>query len=106
MRVLGHYLQVEAGVPTTTTGRVHLEWTGTACKTNYCSRLQFIATNDTALCALPGEFTDHVVMVSLQTPGHPGLLWIPASKETLRRILKGMGGYVGVGGRLGVLCVI
>ena len=87
-------------MPATTTGRVHPEWTGTACKMNYCSRLRFIATNDTALRALPGKFTDHVVMVGLQTPGHPGLLWIPASEETH---FEGDGGYVG--GRLvGTMC--
>ncbi len=52
---------------------------------------QFIATNDTALRALLGEFIDHGVVVSVQIPGYPDVLWIPASKETLRRILKGMG---------------
>ena len=67
---------------------------------------QLIATNDTALRALLGKFMDHEVVVSVRIPGHSDVLWIPASKETLRRILKGMGGYVGVGGRLGVLCVI
>ncbi len=50
---------------------------------------QFITTNDTALRALLGEFMDHGVVVSVQTPGHADVL--PASKETLRRILKGMG---------------
>ena len=52
---------------------------------------QFIATSDTALRGLLGEFMDHGVVASVQTPGHPDVLWIPASKETLRRILKEMG---------------
>ena len=43
---------------------------------------QFIATNDTTLRA---------PVLSVQTPGRPDVLWIPASKETSRRILKGMG---------------
>ena len=52
---------------------------------------QFIATNDTKLRALLGEFIDHGVVVSVHTPGHPDVLWIPASRETLQRILKRMG---------------
>lgn len=52
---------------------------------------EFIATNDTVLRALLGEFMDHGVLASAKTPGHPDVLWIPASKETLRRILRGMG---------------
>jgi len=48
-----------------------------------CQR--FIATNETALRALLGELMDHGLVVSVQIPGHPDVLWIPASKETLRR---------------------
>jgi origin recognition complex subunit 2 len=55
------------------------------------ARKELIATNDTALRALLGEFMDHGVVASVQKPGHPDVLWIPASKEALRRILREMG---------------
>jgi origin recognition complex subunit 2 len=54
------------------------------------ARLEFIATSDTALRALLGEFMDHGVVASVQMPGQPDVLWIPAPKEMLRRILRAM----------------
>ena len=55
------------------------------------ARAEFLATSDTALRALLGEFTDHGVVTSVQTPGQPDVLWIPASREMLRRILRALG---------------
>lgn len=55
------------------------------------ARQDIIATSDTALRALLGEFMDHGVVASVQTPGQPDVLWIPAPKEMLRRILKTLG---------------
>ena len=55
------------------------------------ARQEFIATSDTALRALLGEFMDHGVVASVQTPGEPDVLWIPAPKEMLQRILRAMG---------------
>jgi origin recognition complex subunit 2 len=54
------------------------------------ARQEFIATSDTALRALLGEFMDHGVVASVQMVGQPEVLWIPAPKEMLRRILKAM----------------
>ena len=55
------------------------------------ARQEFIATSDTALRALLGEFMDHGVVASVQNPGQPDVLWIPAPKEMLRRILSALG---------------
>lgn len=52
------------------------------------ARDDFIATNDTALRALMGEFKDHGLMVSirLESSGAEGS-WIPLRKEALSRIV-------------------
>ena len=58
------------------------------------ARSDFIASSDTALRALLGEFMDHGVVVSSAASGNAEggaeVLWIPAGKEVLKRILDGM----------------
>jgi origin recognition complex subunit 2 len=52
------------------------------------ARDQFVATNDTALRALPGEFRDHGLVVTVGT-GVMEMLWIPLRKERLTKLLDG-----------------
>ncbi|THH20555.1 hypothetical protein EW146_g839 [Bondarzewia mesenterica] len=54
------------------------------------ARDNFIATNDTALRSLLGEFRDHglVVITGASTLGGSELLWIPLRKERLARLLE------------------
>ena len=53
------------------------------------ARDNFIATNDTALRSLLGEFRDHNLVVSAQGVGGAGeVLWIPLRKERLSSALK------------------
>jgi len=55
------------------------------------ARDNFIATNDTALRSLLGEFRDHGLV--LAAPGGPGsgeILWIPVRKERLSSILHSL----------------
>jgi len=53
------------------------------------ARDNFIATNDTALRSLLGEFRDHNLVVSAQGVGGAGeVLWIPLRKERLSSTLK------------------
>ena len=53
------------------------------------ARDNFIATNDTALRALLGEFRDHGLVVSAQAGAGSGeILWIPVRKERLSNILQ------------------
>ena len=55
------------------------------------ARDNFIATNDTALRALLGEFRDHGLVVSAQAGAGSGeILWIPVRKERLSNILQAM----------------
>ncbi|KAL1744173.1 origin recognition complex, subunit 2 [Schizophyllum fasciatum] len=49
------------------------------------ARDKFIATNDTALRALLGEFRDHGLVVGA---GAPEALWIPMRRERLANVLK------------------
>ncbi|KAA1474756.1 origin recognition complex subunit 2 [Dentipellis sp. KUC8613] len=53
------------------------------------ARDQFIATNDTALRALLGEFRDHglVVAANSGTVGAGEMLWIPLRKERLKKLV-------------------
>ncbi|KAG2054509.1 origin recognition complex subunit 2, partial [Suillus hirtellus] len=53
------------------------------------ARDAFIATNDTALRALLGEFRDHGLVVSVAQPGTSGseVLWIPLRKERLLKLV-------------------
>ena len=56
------------------------------------ARDHFVATNDTALRALLGEFKDHGLVVTVGT-GAMGLgetLWIPLRKERLTKLLDGL----------------
>ena len=57
--------------------------------------VEISATSDAALRALLGEFMDDGVVAGVQTPvqtsGQPDVLWIPAPKEMLRRILRTLG---------------
>ncbi|KAF8478172.1 ORC2-domain-containing protein [Russula ochroleuca] len=57
------------------------------------ARDHFVATNDTALRALLGEFRDHglVVTVSMGAMGSGEILWIPLRKERLTKLLDGLG---------------
>ncbi|KAG6813048.1 hypothetical protein H0H92_014320 [Tricholoma furcatifolium] len=55
------------------------------------ARDDFIATNDTALRALLGEFRDHRLVVSAQgTAGVGEVLWIPMRKERLAGVLESL----------------
>ncbi|KIY46001.1 origin recognition complex subunit 2 [Fistulina hepatica ATCC 64428] len=52
------------------------------------ARDQFIATNDTSLRSLLGEFRDHGLVLSAQTGPAGEELWIPLRKERLSNVLK------------------
>lgn len=56
------------------------------------ARDNFVATNDTALRALLGEFRDHglVVTVGIGVMGSGEMLWIPLRKERLTKLLDGL----------------
>ncbi|GLB39195.1 putative origin recognition complex subunit 2 [Lyophyllum shimeji] len=55
------------------------------------ARDNFIATNDTALRSLLGEFRDHGLVVSEQgTAGVGEVLWIPLRKERLASVLSSL----------------
>jgi len=49
------------------------------------ARKEFLATSDVALRALLGEFMDHGMILS---GGQPEVLWIPAGKEAIKRVLE------------------
>ncbi|KAI0004505.1 origin recognition complex subunit 2-domain-containing protein [Russula compacta] len=53
------------------------------------ARDQFVATNDTAIRALLGEFRDHGLVVTVGTGpmGSGEMLWIPLRKERLTKLL-------------------
>jgi origin recognition complex subunit 2 len=56
------------------------------------ARDNFIATNDTAMRSLLGEFRDHGLVLSAAQggPGSGEALWIPLRKERLGKILKSL----------------
>ncbi|KAF9021437.1 origin recognition complex subunit 2 [Hymenopellis radicata] len=54
------------------------------------TREQFIATTDTSLRQLLGEFRDHSLIVSAQGSSGPEKLWIPLRKERLTNVLNGL----------------
>ena len=56
------------------------------------ARDNFIATNDTAMRSLLGEFRDHGLVLSAApgTPGSGEILWIPLRKERLVKILSSL----------------
>ncbi|KAF8157038.1 origin recognition complex subunit 2-domain-containing protein [Crassisporium funariophilum] len=55
------------------------------------ARENFLATNDTALRSLLGEFRDHSLVVSAQTgTGGGEILWIPLRKERLANVLRSL----------------
>jgi len=58
------------------------------------ARGEFVATNDTALRALLGEFRDHGLIVSAQGASGSGgeVLWIPLRKERLANVLQNLRG--------------
>ena len=58
------------------------------------ARGEFVATNDTALRALLGEFRDHGLIVSAQGASGSGgeVLWIPLRKERLASVLQNLRG--------------
>ena len=53
-------------------------------------RDNFIATNDTAMRTLLGEFRDHSLIVGTGTGGAE-ILWIPMRRERLNKVVKGLG---------------
>jgi len=56
------------------------------------AREQFLATSDTALRALLGEFRDHNLIVSAAASlGGGEILWIPMRKERLANVLRSLG---------------
>ncbi|KAL4065494.1 origin recognition complex subunit 2-domain-containing protein [Scleroderma yunnanense] len=57
------------------------------------ARDAFIATNDTSLRSLLGEFRDHGLILSVAQggPGGGEALWIPLRKERIVKILQSMG---------------
>ncbi|KAJ4485651.1 origin recognition complex, subunit 2 [Lentinula aciculospora] len=57
-------------------------------KLYHSARTDFIATNDTALRALLGEFRDHDLVVGAQQGSSGELLWIPMRKERLAKVLN------------------
>jgi origin recognition complex subunit 2 len=58
------------------------------------ARDAFIATNDTALRALLGEFRDHGLVISAPQSGASGgeVLWIPLRKERLSKLVTTLDG--------------
>ncbi|KAF9778741.1 origin recognition complex, subunit 2 [Thelephora terrestris] len=52
-------------------------------------RDNFIATNDTAMRTLLGEFRDHNLIVGAGTGGAE-ILWVPMRRERLNKIVKGL----------------
>jgi origin recognition complex subunit 2 len=56
------------------------------------ARDNFVATNDTALRALLGEFRDHGLVVTVGTGamGSGEMLWIPLRKERLAKLLDSL----------------
>ena len=52
-------------------------------------RDNFIATNDTAMRTLLGEFRDHNLIVGTGTGGAE-ILWIPMRRERLNKVVKGL----------------
>ena len=53
------------------------------------ARDNFIATNDTAMRTLLGEFRDHNLIVGTGTGGAE-VLWIPMRRERLNKVVKGL----------------
>ncbi|KAF9644532.1 origin recognition complex subunit 2 [Thelephora ganbajun] len=63
---------------------------GTSYDTLFTSvRDNFIATNDTAMKTLLGEFRDHNLIVGTGTGGAE-ILWIPMRRERLSKVVKGL----------------
>ncbi|KAI5990391.1 origin recognition complex, subunit 2 [Pisolithus albus] len=56
------------------------------------ARAEFIATNDTTLRSLLGEFMDHGLILSVNQGGQGGgeTLWIPLRKERIMKILQSL----------------
>ncbi|KAJ6590665.1 origin recognition complex, subunit 2 [Mycena vulgaris] len=54
------------------------------------ARENFIATNDTAMRSVLGEFRDHGLVVAAQGSSGGEVLWIPLRKERLLAILKSL----------------
>ncbi|KAJ7152591.1 origin recognition complex, subunit 2 [Mycena crocata] len=54
------------------------------------ARDNFIATNDTAMRPVLGEFRDHGLVVAAQASSGGEVLWIPLRKERLSNILKSL----------------
>ncbi|KAG7445862.1 origin recognition complex subunit 2 [Guyanagaster necrorhizus] len=52
------------------------------------ARDEFIATNDTALRSLLGEFRDHNLILGEQSTSGTEMLWIPLRKERLANVLR------------------
>jgi len=77
-----------------TDNATNLEQYGLAYDTLFsAARTAFIATNDTALRSLLGEFRDHGLILSATQGGPSGgeTLWIPLRKERIVKVLQSMG---------------
>ncbi|KAJ7286931.1 origin recognition complex, subunit 2 [Mycena rebaudengoi] len=55
------------------------------------ARDNFIATNDTAMRSVLGEFRDHGLVVAAQGSSGGEVLWIPLRKERLSAVVKSLG---------------
>ncbi|KAH9477715.1 Origin recognition complex subunit 2 [Psilocybe cubensis] len=84
--------QLEAIDNSADSGSNDLQQFGMAYDTLFhAARDNFIATSDTALRALLGEFRDHSLVVSAQaTTGGGEVLWIPMRKERLANVLRAL----------------
>ncbi|EJD50650.1 origin recognition complex subunit 2 [Auricularia subglabra TFB-10046 SS5] len=74
--------QLEADASTEPSAQGGMEYDGLL----HACRADFIASNDTALRALLGEFTDHG-LVRIEND----ILWIPLRKDVLQRVIDKMG---------------
>ena len=86
-------MQLENIEAAPTDNATDLEQYGLAYDTLFATaRTDFIASNDTSLRSLLGEFRDHGLILSI-TQGGPGggeTLWIPLRKERIIKILQSM----------------
>ena len=52
------------------------------------ARDEFIATNDTSMRALLGEFRDHGLVLTSSNPDGGDSLWVPLAKDVLVRTIQ------------------
>ena len=54
------------------------------------ARDEFIATNDTSMRALLGEFRDHGLVLTSTNPDGGDSLWVPLAKDVLMRTIRNL----------------